>query len=196
MIEPRALRLVEALLFASQTPLTEAAIAERLEPGADIAAILDELAEQYRERGVTLVRRGEGWAFRTAPDLAPALALGPVVARRLSRAGMETLAVVAYHQPCTRAEIEEIRGVALSKGTLDTLFEAGWVRPKGRRHTPGRPMQWVTTDAFLDHFGLQALKDLPGLDELKAAGLLDLRPGFSSYANRAGEAPVADAEES
>jgi len=145
------------------------------------------LQQTYQDRGIQLVRRDNRWAFRTAPDLAAALVVESHVERKMSRAAIETLAIIAYHQPVTRAEIEEIRGVALSKGTLDVLFEAGWVRPRGRRQTPGRPMLWATTPAFLDHFGLVALDDLPGVEELKAAGLLDARPGLSSYANRAAE---------
>ena len=170
------LRLVEALLFAAGEPLSEEALARRLGDQADIAGLLLKLAENYEGRGVNLVRLAGGWTFRTAPDLAPHLRIERPVARKLSRAAVETLAVIAYHQPVTRAEIEEIRGVALGKGTLDTLMEAGWVRPKGRRMTPGRPLIWVTTKAFLTHFGLDALSDLPGIDELRTAGLLDLTP--------------------
>jgi len=181
MIEDRGqqLRLVEALLFTSAEPLAEAALAGRLPDGADVAGLLAELETVYRHRGVTLVRVAGKWAMRTAPDLAPHLLLERTVSRKLSRAAVETLAIVAYHQPVTRAEIEEIRGVALSKGTLDVLMESGWIRPKGRRQTPGRPVTWVTTDEFLTHFGLDTLGELPGLDELKAAGLLDLRPSVS-----------------
>jgi segregation and condensation protein B len=181
MIEDRGqqLRLVEALLFAAPEPLAEAAIAGRLPDGADVAGLLAELEAVYRHRGVTLARVAGKWAMRTAPDLAPHLLLERTVSRKLSRAAVETLAIVAYHQPVTRAEIEEIRGVALSKGTLDVLMESGWIRPKGRRQTPGRPVTWVTTDEFLTHFGLDTLGELPGLDELKAAGLLDLRPSVS-----------------
>ncbi len=170
------LRLVEALLFAAAEPLGEHALALRLGGAADIPALLRELAEHYAGRGVNLVRLAGGWALRTAPDLAGALRIERPVARRLSRAAVETLAVIAYHQPVTRAEIEEIRGVSLGKGTIDTLMEAGWVGPKGRRMTPGRPLLWVTTPAFLAHFGLDSLHDLPQLDELRAAGLLDLTP--------------------
>jgi segregation and condensation protein B len=170
------LRLIEALLFAAGEPLTEEALALRLGDGADVARLLRELAANYEIRGVNLVRLAGGWTFRTAPDLAAQLRIERPVARRLSRAAVETLAVVAYHQPVTRAEIEEIRGVALGKGTLDTLMEAGWVRPKGRRMTPGRPLLWVTTAGFLSHFGLGTLGDLPAIDELRAAGLLDLTP--------------------
>jgi segregation and condensation protein B len=169
-------RLVEALLFAAGEPLAEEALAQRLGAAADIAAVLRELAESYDGRGVNLVRLAGGWAFRTAPDLTPHLRIERPVARKLSRAAVETLAVIAYHQPVTRAEIEEIRGVALGKGTLGTLMEAGWVRPKGRRMTPGRPLLWVTTKGFLTHFGLDTLGDLPAIEELRAAGLLDLTP--------------------
>ena len=170
------LRLVEALLFAAAEPLDEAAIAARLPDGADVPALLAELEAAYRLRGVNLVRVAEKWVLRTVPDLAPHLMLERTVSRKLSRAAVETLAIVAYHQPVTRGEIEEIRGVALSRGTLDTLMEMGWVKPKGRRETPGRPVTWVTTDAFLSHFGLESLTDPPGIEELKAAGLLEFGP--------------------
>lgn len=171
-----ALRLVEALLFSAAEPLTEEALTERLGAEADIASLLGELAERYAGRGVNLVRRGGGWMFATAADLAPMLRHERAVARTLSRAAVETLAVIAYHQPVTRAEIEAIRGVALGRGTLDRLVEAGWVRPKGRREVPGRPLNWVTTPHFLAHFGLDDLAELPGVDELRAAGLLDIGP--------------------
>lgn len=187
MADFQHLRLIEALLFASAEPVDERSLAERLPEGTDLGELLALLEETYRERGIQLVRRDNRWAFRTAPDLAASLIVESHVERKLSRAAIETLAIIAYHQPVTRAEIEEIRGVALSKGTLDVLFEAGWVRPRGRRQTPGRPMLWATTPSFLDHFGLVALDDLPGIEELKAAGLLDSRPGLSSYANRAGD---------
>lgn len=187
MVDFQHVRLVEAFLFASAEAVDERSLAERLPEGTDLSEILDALAQTYAERGVNLVQRDNRWAFRTAPDLAAALTIEAHVERKLSRAALETLAIIAYHQPVTRAEIEEIRGVALSKGTLDVLFEAGWIRPRGRRQTPGRPMLWATTPAFLDHFGLVALDDLPGVEELKAAGLLDARPGLASYANRAGE---------
>jgi segregation and condensation protein B len=170
------LRLIEALLFASRAPVPARELAARLPEGADVDGLLAKLAEAYANRGVNLVKRGGTWTFRTAPDLAAHLAGERVSVRKLSRAAVETLAIVAYHQPVTRSEIEEVRGVGLSKGTLDILFEAGWVRPRGRRRTPGRPMTWATTDAFLDHFGLESLDELPGLDELKAAGLLDTGP--------------------
>lgn len=170
------LRLVEALLFASGEPVNEGVLARHLDTAADLPRLLSALAEAYAGHGVNLVRLAGGWAFRTAPDLAPKLRIERPTLRKLSRAAVETLAVIAYHQPVTRAEIEEIRGVALGKGTLDILLEAGWVRPRGRRAGPGRPLLWVTTPAFLVHFGLDSLTELPGLDELRAAGLLDLTP--------------------
>ena len=170
------LRLLEALLFAATAPLAEEDLARRLGDAADVPALLRELGQFYEERGVNLVRLAGGWTFRTAPDLAAALQSERVVSRRLSRAAVETLAIVAYHQPATRAEIEAIRGVALARGTLDRLLEAGWVRPKGRRDSPGRPLTWATTPAFLAHFGLDSLNELPGIDELRAAGLLDIGP--------------------
>ena len=170
------LRLVEALLFAAPEPLSEEELALRLGDEADVAALLRELGESYAERGVNVVRLAGGWTFRTAPDLAPNLRSERSVSRKLSRAAVETLAIIAYHQPVTRAEIEAIRGVALARGTLDRLLEAGWVRPKGRRDSPGRPLTWATTPAFLAHFGLDSLTELPGIDELRAAGLLDIGP--------------------
>ena len=172
------LRLVEALLFAATEPLSETELAVRLNTGADIPALLRRLAEDYAERGVNLVAVAGGWTFRTALDLATALKSERQVARRLSRAAVETLAIVAYHQPVTRAEIEAIRGVALGRGTLDRLLEAGWVQPRGRREVPGRPLNWVTTPHFLAHFGLATLNELPGLDELRASGLLEIGPAL------------------
>jgi segregation and condensation protein B len=169
------LRLLEALLFAAPEPVAEPWLLERLPEGADLPALLTALADQYADHGVNLVRTGGRWAFRTAPDLADALEIEITVSRKPSRAAVETLAIIAYHQPVTRGEIEEIRGVALSKGTLDTLLEIGWIRPVGRRRTPGRPVTWGTSQEFLDHFSLGEVGDLPGLDELKAAGLLDAR---------------------
>lgn len=187
MIEDRfqLLRLIEALLFASAEPLSEAALAGRLPEGAPVGALVEELAALYANRGINLVRRDDRWAFRTAPDILPRLQTEKQVSRRLSRAAVETLAIVAYHQPVTRAEIEEIRGVGLSRGTLDTLLEANWVRPKGRRRTPGRPITWVTTEAFLDHFGLESCEALPGIDELKAAGLLETGSAISRIGSQA-----------
>lgn len=168
-------RMVEAILFASAEPVTEDALAARLPDGADIAGALEALRAHYADRGVHLVRVGKGWAFRTAGDLSFLMSREAVEHRKLSRAALEVLATIAYHQPVTRAEIEEVRGVETSKGTLDLLLETGWVRMRGRRKSPGRPVTYGTTDAFLDHFGLEELRDLPGLDELKGAGLLGLR---------------------
>ena len=170
------LRLVEALLFAATAPLDEAVLARYFDEADDVRVLLHELSENYTGRGVNLVRLAGGWAFRTAPDLAAKLRIERAVVRKFSRAAVETLAVIAYHQPVTRAEIEEIRGVALGKGTIDAVMEAGWVRPRGRRASPGRPLLWVTTPNFLVHFGLDNLNELPGVDELRAAGLLDLAP--------------------
>lgn len=174
-VKERNLRILEALLFASAEPLSVAQMTGFLGEGADAPALLAELAERYATRGVNLVRRGDKWAFRTAEDLGFLLRREEEDNRPLSRAALETLAIIAYHQPATRAEIEEVRGVATGKGTLDLLMEAGWVRMRGRRRTPGRPVTYGTTDAFLDHFGLEALSDLPGLEELKGAGLLSSR---------------------
>ena len=184
------LRLLEALLFAAPEPLGDDELATRLGDGIDVAPLLRELAGHYAERGVNLVRLAGGWTFRTAPDLAAELRSERAVARKLSRAAVETLAIVAYHQPVTRAEIEAIRGVALARGTLDRLMEAGWVRPHGRREVPGRPLNWITTPAFLSHFGLGGLGELPGIEELRAAGLLDLGPAVlgETVADRAGRA--------
>jgi len=185
------LRLLEALLFAAPGPLAADDLAARLGDSADVSALLQELAESYAERGVNLVRLAGGWTFRTAPDLASLLKSERVVPRRLSRAAVETLAIIAYHQPSTRSEIEAIRGVALARGTLDRLMEAGWVRPLGRRDSPGRPLNWVTTPAFLAHFGLDGLNALPGIDELRAAGLLDIGP---AVLGEAAELVVEEAE--
>ena len=170
------LRLIEALLFASAAPLDVDAMAERLPEGTDVPALLADLEADYRGRGVNLVNVAGGWTFRTASDLGDKLKLEKVVPRKLSRAGIETLAIIAYHQPVTRAEIEDIRGVAVSSGTLDVLMETGWIAPVGRRETPGRPVTWGITDEFLSHFGLADRRDLPGIEELKASGLIGPRP--------------------
>jgi len=167
-------RMIEALLFAAAEPLSVKDLASRMPDGADIAAGLAALVEQYATRGVNLVEVAGRWRFQTADDLAFLMTLEREEPRRLSRAAQETLAIVAYHQPVTRAEIEAIRGVQASRGTLDLLLEIGFVRPRGRRRTPGRPVTYATTDAFLEHFGLASLADLPGAAEMKAAGLLDL----------------------
>lgn len=182
----RGLRLLEALLFASATPLSERMLANRLPEHLNAKTLLNTLKLEYAERGVNLVQVGKSWAFRTADDLSAVLNVEAEVSRKMGRATIETMAVVAYHQPVTRAEIEEIRGVSLSKGTLDVLFEKSWIKPRGRRETPGRPMTWGTTDEFLDHFGLSRATDLPGLDELKAAGLLESGPALNVYRSRGG----------
>lgn len=180
MVTRENLRVLEALLFASAEPLGPGDMAPYLGEGADIARLLAELAALYEGRGVTLVERGGKWAFRTAEDLSLVLRREERDTRPLSRAALEILAIIAYHQPCTRAEIEEIRGVASGGGTFDLLMQTGWVRMRGRRRTPGRPVTYGTTEAFLDHFGLEGLTDLPGLEELKGAGLLtaQLPAGF------------------
>ncbi len=167
------LRILEALLFAAEEPLDEKALAARLPAGIDVRALLAQLQQEYAPRGVNLVRVGGKWTLRTASDLSWLLTREAVVARKLSRAAIETLAIVAYHQPVTRAEIEEIRGISTAKGTLDVLLETGWIRLRGRRKAPGRPVTYGTTEAFLSHFGIEALADLPGLDELKGAGLIE-----------------------
>ena len=174
------LRILEALLFAASEPLDEAHLAQFLKSG-DVAPLLDELRGLYASRGVNLVRTAGKWAFRTAEDLSYLLERHAVEERRLSKAALETLSIIAYHQPVTRAEIEEIRGVETSKGTIDILLETGWIRPRGRRRAPGKPLTYGTTEAFLNHFSLDNIKDLPGLAELKGAGLLDanLPPDFA-----------------
>ena len=178
---PEELRLLEALLFASTEPLEQSALAKRMPDGTDIKAALAQLQADYAMRGVNLVRVASKWTFRTAGDLSWLMTREITETRKLSRAAIEMLAIVAYHQPVTRAEIEDIRGVVTSKGTLDVLLETGWIRPRGRRKTPGRPLTFGTTDAFLSQFSLEALGDLPGLEELKGTGLLDSRlpAGFS-----------------
>lgn len=174
------LRMVEALLFAAAEPLDEATLAQRLPEGVDVSALLVELQETYSGRGVNLVRIAGCWSFRTADDLSFIMQRHAVEQRRLSRAALETLAIIAYHQPVTRAEIEEVRGVSTSKGTLDTLMEIEWIKMRGRRRTPGRPVTYGTTKEFLSHFGLDQVSDLPGMNELKGTGLLDtnLPKGF------------------
>jgi segregation and condensation protein B len=175
------LRLLEALLFAASEPLDEAQLARQLPAGTDVKDALARLKAEYAPRGVNLVRVGKKWTFRTASDLSWLLTKKSVESRKLSRAAMETLAIIAYHQPVTRAEIEEIRGIVTSAGTLDVLLKTGWIKPRGRRKVPGRPITYGTTEAFLSHFGLEGVSDLPGLDELKGAGLLEgsLPAGFS-----------------
>jgi segregation and condensation protein B len=177
---PEELRLLEALLFAASEPLDEKTLAKHLPAGVDVKATLKRLQVEYAPRGVNLIHIGNKWTFRTANDLSWLLTHEAVEPKKLSRAAVETLAIVAYHQPVTRAEIEEIRGVSVAKGTLDVLLETGWVRPRGRRKAPGRPLTYGTTPDFLSHFGLEALGDLPGLDDLKGSGLFDgaLPSGF------------------
>lgn len=170
-------RMVEAILFACADPVTVADLAARMPHGCDPAEALVRLRERYAGRGVNLVRVGDGWALRTAPDLGFLMHHETVETRKLSRAAIETLAIIAYHQPVTRAEIEEIRGVAVSRGTVEQLLELEWIRFGRRRMTPGRPVTFVVTDEFLDHFGLESARDLPGIKDLRAAGLLDNRPG-------------------
>ena len=175
------LRLLEAMLFAASEPLSEKDLAARLPQGTDVADALKRLQQDYASRGVNLVRVGGKWTFRTAGDLSWLLSKETVETRKLSRAAIETLAIIAYHQPVTRTEIEDIRGVSTSKGSIDVLLETGWIKPRGRRKVPGRPLTFGTTEAFLSHFGLDAVGDLPGLEELKGSGLLDgrLPAGFA-----------------
>jgi segregation and condensation protein B len=175
-VDPQHLRMTEALLFAASEPLDAKALATSLPAGADVPAILSLLQKAYEDRGVSLVRVAEKWQFRTAPDLAFLLRREQPEQKRLSRAAIETLAIVAYHQPVTRAEIEDVRGVALSKGTIDALMEVGWVKIRGRKRTPGRPVTYGTTESFLVQFGLESVNHLPGVDELKAAGFLEAMP--------------------
>jgi segregation and condensation protein B len=182
--------MAEAIVFASAEPVSEKQIASRLPEGTDVEATMRELQQIYSRRGVNLVRVADAWAFRTAGDLAFLMSRDTVQQRKLSRAALEVLAIIAYHQPVTRAEIEDIRGVETSKGTLDTLMETEWVRMRGRRRTPGRPVTYGTTDEFLDHFSLEELRDLPGIDELKGAGLLSTR----MPANFSIPLPPADAD--
>lgn len=171
-------RVLEAIILASPQPIKERELQKALPEGeaaALLPTLLADLQKIYEDRGIKLMKMGDSWAFRTAPDLAPFLSAFKQKSVKLSNAALETLAIIAYHQPITRAEIEEIRGVAISKGLVDHLIEIGWVKPKGRKKTPGRPLMWATTETFLDHFGLESVSDLPGIDDLKAAGLLDQR---------------------
>ena len=178
------LNLLEAIIFASSEPVSERVLSDKMPDGCDLESLLVDLKKHYQNRGVNLKQVGKSWAFRTSPEIANALKIERTVTRKLSRAAIETLAICAYHQPVTRAEIEEIRGVGLSKGTMDVLFEAGWIRPRGRRQSPGKPVTWGTTEGFLDQFGMDTIDDLPGMDELKAAGLIDKRPAIQTLATR------------
>jgi segregation and condensation protein B len=175
------LRIVEALLFAASEPLDEESLKRHMPEGEDVVGLLEELQNLYAGRGVNLVRVAGKWAFRTAADLSYLLERQSEEQRRLSRAALETLAIIAYHQPATRAEIEEVRGVSISRGTIDVLLETGWIKMRGRKRAPGRPVTYGTTEKFLEHFGFDSIKDLPGLNELRGAGLLDsaLPPGFT-----------------
>jgi segregation and condensation protein B len=189
-----AVRAAEALLFAGGEPLTAKALAEKLGPDVDVAAVLMKLKSDYAGRGVQLVETGGGWRFQSAPDLASLFTETRAVPKKLPRAAMETLAVISYHQPVTRAEIEEIRGVSLSRGSMELLLEIGWIRPRGRRRSPGRPLTFGTTDAFLAHFGLASLDALPGKEDLKALGLLDPRAAAALEVPHPGEETASDEE--
>jgi len=189
-----AIRAAEALLFAGGEPVTAKALSEKLGPQVDVAAVLMKLKADYAERGVQLVEAGGAWRFQSAPDLASLFAETRAQPRKLSKAAMETLAVIAYHQPVTRSEIEDIRGVSLSRGGMELLMEIGWIRPRGRRRTPGRPLTFGTTDAFLAQFGLASLDALPGKDDLKALGLLDPRAANQIDVPRPGDDLASDEE--
>ena len=189
-------RMIEAMLFAATEPLETRDMAARMPHGCDPAEALVHLRKRYEGRGVTLVKVGDGWAMRTAPDLGFLMQREVVETRKLSRAAIETLAIIAYHQPVTRAEIEEIRGVSVSRGTVDQLLEMEWIRFGRRKMTPGRPVTFVVTGAFLDHFGLESARDLPGLKELRDAGLLDNRPPPGTLPQMGGDEDAdADADE-
>jgi segregation and condensation protein B len=190
------LRIIEAMLFAATEPVTAEKMIAFLPQGTDVQTLIDDLQANYANRGVNLLNVAGGYMLRTSPDVSFVLRRETVQQKKLTKAGLETLAIVAYHQPVTRADIEDIRGVAISKGTLDTLLDIGWVRMRGRRKTPGRPVTYGTTDGFLRHFGLNEITDLPGLQELKAAGLLDgnLPPGFDMPLPQMGEG-LADDED-
>ncbi|MDB6176518.1 SMC-Scp complex subunit ScpB [Paracoccus sp. Z330] len=195
---PDQVRMVEAVLFAAAQPISVAELKDRLPVGSDPAEALSELRRQYEGRGVVVERIGDGYAFRTAVDLRFLMQTETIEQRRLSRAAVETLAIIAYHQPVTRAEIEEIRGVSVNRGTLDQLIEMEWVRMGRRRMTPGRPATFVVTEAFLDHFGLESARDLPGLAELRAAGLLESRPaedGLPKPESDSDDPPDAEVDE-
>lgn len=174
------IRLLEAILFANDEPLTTKALEDQLGESADVVALLQQLQEEYQGRGVNLICNDGVWSFRTATELSPLMKITKQPRRKLPKAASEVLAIIAYHQPVTRAEIESIRGVETSKGTIDLLLEVGWIRPGKRRDTPGRPLTWKTTSEFLGHFNLPSLNELPGIEELKAAGLLDTRPILSA----------------
>jgi segregation and condensation protein B len=193
------LRLLEATIFACTEPVSTAMLAKQLGEDVDVTELLGELKKLYEPRGVNLIEVEGNWCFRTAPDVSPHMKITRQPRRKLPRAAAEVLAIIAYHQPVTRADIESIRGVETSRGTLDILLELGWIRPGRKRDTPGRPLTWYTTSEFLGHFSLETLKDLPGLDELKASGLLDTRPVMSNLPRESDdqvepEAPYEDDE--
>lgn len=188
------MRLLEAILFASAEPLSTETLCKQLPQDSNVLEMLNDLKAVYASRGVNLMETDGFWSFRTAPDLASQMKITRQPRRKLPRAAAEVLAIIAYHQPITRGEIESIRGVETSKGTLDILLEIGWVRPGKRRETPGRPLTWNTTQEFVSHFNLGSLKDLPGFDELQAAGLLDARPVLSNLPREQGESASAEVE--
>lgn len=192
-----SLRLLEAVIFASDEPVTVKFLQGQLGEEADVQALLEQLQSEYEERGVRLVETGGVWSFRTAPELEPFMKITKQPRRKLPKAASEVLAIIAYHQPVTRPEIESIRGVETSRGTLDILLETGWVRPGRRRNTPGRPLTWKTTPEFLSHFNLTNLNELPGMDDLKAAGMLDARPVFADIKEDSELSPdqIAEAED-
>ena len=187
--------MIEAILFATAEPQSKVQIENRMPHGSDVAEALVQVRKRYKDRGVNLVKAGEGWAFRTAPDLGFLMQKEQVEVRKLSRAGIETLAIIAYHQPVTRAEIEEIRGVSVSSGTVDMLMELDWIKLGRRRMTPGRPVTFIVTQSFLDHFGLENSRDLPGVKELREAGLLDNRPPPVAAFESLNEDPADDQED-
>jgi segregation and condensation protein B len=189
-----AIRAAEALLFAGGEPISAKALGEKLGPAVDVAAVLMKLKADYADRGVQLIETGAGWRFQSAPDLASLFTETREAPKRLPKAALETLAVIAYHQPVTRAEIEDIRGVSLSRGSMELLMEINWIKPRGRRRTPGRPLTFGTTDAFLSHFGLASLDALPGKDDLKALGLLDPRAAAQLDVPRPSEDAASDEE--
>ena len=176
-------RIIEALIFGSTEPISEKDMLEKISSEINLNDLLNDLKDFYKERGINLVKTGMTWSFRTAPDLYENLIILKKQKRKISKAGMEVLSIVAYHQPITRAEIENIRGVQMGKGTIDILVEIGWIKPKGRRNTPGRPVMWVTTEKFLEHFSIEHIDNLPGLEELKASGFLDKRAAISTISD-------------
>jgi segregation and condensation protein B len=186
------MRLLEAVIFASSEPVSMDMLTKQFDPSVNVAELLNDLKKVYEPRGVNLVEINGQWGFRTAPDISPHMKITRQPRRKLPRAAAEVLAIIAYHQPVTRSDIESIRGVDTSRGTLDILLELGWIRPGKRRDTPGRPLTWSTTSDFLSHFNLETLKDLPGLDELKAAGMLDARPVLSHLPRDSDDAPDVD----